>query len=125
MKLAYSADFTPPAPVISAQISTLADAGRSRVWPTLIDTGSDTTAIPTLVVEQLQLAPAGEALIQAYDGPPMRRPLYDIVLQVAHIRFEGLSVIVCSGNHVILGRDVINHLRLLLDGPAQRLEILE
>ena len=125
MKIAYSTAFTPPAPVISAQVSTPDDEVHSPVLPTLIDTGSDSTAIPEFVVEQLQLIPAGEMLVQAYDGTPTERALYDVVLRVANIRFDGASVIVCAGDHVILGRDILNYLHLLLDGPALTLEILE
>ena len=68
---------------------------------------------------------AGETLVQAYDGAPMEKALYDVVLRVANIRFVGVSVITWAGDHVILGRDILNHLRLLLDGPALTLEILE
>ena len=54
MKTSYSTAFTPPAPVTAALISTPDDDVHSLALPTLIDTGSDSTAIPEFVVGHLQ-----------------------------------------------------------------------
>jgi hypothetical protein len=45
-------------------------------------------------------------------------------LQIDQLRVNGLLVIGFAEDYVLLGRDVLNRLRILLDGPALTAEIL-
>jgi len=51
--------------------------------------------------------------------------LYSVVVALPSGRRGRLNAVAISIDYVLLGRDVLNHLRLLLDGPALTLEILE
>ncbi len=52
--------------------------------------------------------------------------LYMVDIQLGEIVFPGIDVIGDErGDGIILGRNFINRLRLLLDGPANVLQILE
>jgi hypothetical protein len=124
MKIAYDTRFNPPAPALSVQISNLDDVVRSPTLPALVDSGADTTVIPAAMVQQLGLTPAGETLVRGYEGQPESVPMYDIILRVAEARLVGLSAVTFSADYILLGRDALNWLRLLLDGPALTLEIL-
>jgi predicted aspartyl protease len=124
MKTFYSDSFNPPAPAVSVQVSSSEDIAHSPTLLALVDTGSDTTLIPETLADQLRLAPAGEVDVQAYEGTPKTVTFYDVILRVSNLRLVGLSVVTFSADYVLLGRDVLNHLCLLLDGPALALEIL-
>ena len=62
--------------------------------------------------------------VQTYDGRTAVVEFYDIVLRVADMRIVGLTVVTFEQEYALLGRDVLNLLRLLLDGPAESLEVL-
>ncbi len=49
---------------------------------------------------------------------------YDVNLQIDRLHVNGLLVIGFAEDYVLLGRDVLNRLRLPLDGPAQTTELL-
>ena len=125
MKTSYNTALTPPAPYLSVRIANLTDSVQSPVVPAKVDTGADVTAIPAAFVDQYDLVPAGEFQVEGYDGHTTTRYCYDVVLRVAQVRVVGLPVITFSADYVLLGRDVLNFLRLLLDGPALVLEILD
>ena len=63
--------------------------------------------------------------MQSYEGEPKLTPASDIIIRLAQFKLVGLPVVAFSADYILLGRDALNHFRLLLDGPALTLEILE
>jgi hypothetical protein len=53
------------------------------------------------------------------------RPTYLIDLEVGNKKFTQLEVTLSLRTNVLLGRDVLNHLRIVLNGPNQITEILD
>jgi hypothetical protein len=52
--------------------------------------------------------------------------LYAVALEINQYHFDFIQVIGDDiGEEIILGRDVLNCLRLLLDGPVGMLEVLD
>ena len=123
MKIAYNSALYPPAPFLSVQISPLTN-NRSESIPAKIDTGADITAIPSRLIDQLGLVPADEIQVEGYDRRPAAIYSYDIILRIDRLQVAGLSVIALNEDYALLGRDVLNQLKLLLDGPALNVEIL-
>ena len=123
MKIAYNSALNPPAPFLSVEISALIGTQAQSI-PAKIDTGADITAIPTQVIDQLGLTPAGEIKVEGYDGRSSTSYYYDIILQIDRLKLTGLAAIPLHEEYALLGRDVLNQLQLLLDGPALTLEIL-
>lgn len=76
------------------------------------------------MAEQLNLAPIGAMLVEGFDGEQRHLPLFAIDITLETRRLTDIEVVTYATNQGILGRDVLNRLRLLLDGPDQRLEIL-
>ena len=89
-----------------------------------LDTGADLTAIPTALIERLHLMPAGEIEVEGYDSRRATVRAYDVSLEIDQLNVAGLLVIGFAEDYVLLGRDVLNRLRILLDGPALTTEIL-
>jgi len=84
----------------------------------LIDSGSDISLIPQTSIDELELEvdPNAGYELQGFDGRSSLAQAVTLDLIFAKKIIRGKYVVVNSGMGV-LGRDVINHLAILLDGP--------
>ena len=89
-----------------------------RDVPMLIDSGSDVSLVPRTSVDELDLKidPSAAYELQAFDGRRTMAQVAQLDLIFVERAFRGKYVIIDS-NIGILGRDVLNHVALLLDGP--------
>ena len=124
MKISYDTSWSPAAPFLPVRLASLAEQSTAIAVQAKLDTGADLTAVPATVIEQLRLMPAGEIEVEGYDGRCTTIRAYDVNLEIDHLTITGLLVIGFAEDYVLLGRDVLNQLRLLLDGPALTTEIL-
>ena len=124
MKAAYDTSVLPPAPFLPVWLASLAEDSESISVQAKLDTGADLTAIPITLIDRLHLVPAGEIEVEGFDGRHTTIQAYDINLQVDQLKIVGLLVIGLVEDYALLGRDVLNRLRLLLDGPSLITEIL-
>ena len=84
----------------------------------LCDTGADLTCIPRHVVEELGLFEVDEVEVAPYDGPSEVRPIYAARLRVMGGPYQIVRVIAVDGDKALIGRDLLNALRVEFDGPA-------
>lgn len=116
--------FTPAAPLA---LVTLRSQGTAKEWedvPMLIDTGADVTVIPRTALDRLDLAEAaGKGYeVVGFDGAKSIVAVVDAELVFCRRRFRG-QFLLGDQPWGILGRNVLNAVPLLLDGP--RLEWAE
>ena len=126
MKFPYNRDYSPIAP--SLQVTFVSAEKQFSVGPfiALVDTGTDATAVPIAHLEKIMASIARESMVVSQWGARCAVSLFSVDVKIGEWTFAGIEVIGDTrGNEVILGRDVLNKLRLLLDGPAQTTEILE
>ena len=121
---AYDERFAPAAPVALVKVNnpdgekTIADV------PMLIDSGADATLLPTSVVAPLGLVSTGEPYqLEAFDGSISESEAVRADLVFVNKTFRGLYLLIES-EVGYLGRDILNHVRLLLDGPGLNWEEL-
>jgi hypothetical protein len=116
MTQAYEAEqFDPPAPVAYV---TVKSAGIDILKvPMLIDTGADVSLLPRSQVESLIPADARQYELEAFDGSKSTAPAITAELLFLGKTFRGQFLLIDSW-HGILGRNVLNNLSLLLDGPS-------
>ncbi len=85
----------------------------------LIDTGADGTIVPTKYLKDIRAPTVGQARLRYHLG------VRDVFLHIIDVQIEDMilpGVVVAAdreGQEFILGRDVLNRLRLLIDGPDQ------
>jgi Aspartyl protease len=114
----YDDRFTPPAPVARVTVRH-PDSGASVAdVPMLIDSGADATLLPRAVVESLGIAGTGRKFeLEAFDGTTSASEVVWLDLSFLGGRFTG-QYLVIDAEMGVLGRNILNHVRVLLDGPA-------
>ena len=119
----YNSQVDPPAPFVLVTVKT-EDGSHVSQFPALIDTAADLSAVPMTIIERLQLVSVSDAVVRAFGSDPEIRPIYLVNIQVHDRQAIDVEVLGDPVNrHIILGRDILNHFRLVLDGPNQRLEL--
>jgi Retroviral aspartyl protease len=110
--------FDTPAPIALVSIRDPGSGNTVHDVPMLIDSGSDISLIPRTSIAELELEidPNAGYELEGFDGRTTVAQAVTLELVFVKRSFGGKYVIVDSGMG-ILGRDVLNHLAILLDGP--------
>ncbi len=124
----YSREFTPPAPVLPVNLAIPAETPKTGTFAALVDTGADGTFVPTAILEELDLPVLYMTNVRSHLGEKLHRVsvhIADIIL-FDTIRLPNIEVVSDDwGNRIIIGRNVLNMLRLHLDGPREVMKVLE
>ncbi len=109
--------YIPPAPVARVTLRH-PERGDTRVeLPMLIDSGANATLLPKSMVGSLGIEGTGERYqLVAFDGTSSESEAVRVDLIFLNRRLRGRFLLMDADVGVI-GRDVLNHLRLILDGP--------
>ena len=120
----YNRQVTPPAPYVHVAIQTPESELAVSDVPALLDSAADVTVVPARVVRQLHLSPLGEVAVTGFDGEVTIAVAYLVQLAIRQLGAELFKVLASEQEpHVLLGRDVLNRHRVVMDGPQLRLEI--
>ncbi len=124
MKTPYAAKYFPPAPVFSIHLAVQGQAPQIGPEVALIDTGADGTFVPTAFLEELSIPAIYMANVRSHLAAEIHRvSVYKIDIVFDSIRLPGIEVVADDWNsEIIVGRNVLNKLQLLLDGPRQTTE---
>jgi hypothetical protein len=119
----YNAQLNPPAPFVLIVLRNPVDGRELRDVPAQLDVGADRTVLPDSIVGALGLAQIGNIWIAGLGGATHSLPVFVVELGVHDLPVTPVKVISSDEPWVLLGRDVLNVHRLLLDGPQLVLEI--
>lgn len=117
----YSHSYNPAAPVIPVIVKTA--YGASPLLPAFLDTGADGSMIPLEVLQQIGARYSDKRLLSGITGDGEMVGLYLVQIQLESETIYGIEA-AGYGSEIILGRDVLNQLELLLNGPALTIEII-
>lgn len=121
----YDARFVPPAPVLSVIVYPIGEMNGTASLAAQPDTGADICLVP---LDHLDAIGAGwpySSRLRGQWGNSRSVEVYEVDLEIAGHRFPGVEVVAERySNEVLLGRNVLNKLILLLDGPGQQTDLL-
>jgi predicted aspartyl protease len=114
----YLAAYTPPIPAL--EIALCLPEGRSlEPVSALVDTGADATIVPMHFIQQPGLRSVETAYIRTPWDERRSVKIYLLDIQTENGALPGVEVVGDEvGRELILGRNVLNKLILLLNGPA-------
>ncbi len=124
MKVPFSQGYAPPAPVLPIHLVNPDENLRVQNIPALIDTGSDGTLVPLRILRQILAPPLSIGRIRSHWGEWRDAHLFMIDIVVAQVTLPHVLVVGDEvGTEVVLGRNVLNTLRLYLNGPEAYTEV--
>ena len=125
-KIRYSEEYFPPAPVLKVSIAVPEESSTSREFSALVDTGADGTFVPTSILDNFDLPISYMTNVRSHLGESLHNaPVYKVDLILFNsIRLPSVEVVGDDfGDRVILGRNILNLLKLNLDGPGKTISI--
>ena len=120
----YDEVHDPPAPVVEISIYPPKTPAREARLTVMIDTGADVSTLPLRVLKRIAAEYLETATLRGVAGGRITVDLYRVAVRVGPHTIPTVRVAgVASTTDAVLGRDVLNHLKVTLDGPAQTSEI--
>jgi predicted aspartyl protease len=121
----YDQNYWPPFPTIEIVIANPFSDQATDPMPAKVDTGADMTVIPRRLAAELGLTPFSRVLVQGFRGQPEMTRTYPADVNVNGYTIEFAELILNEAeNELLLGRDVLNELVLVLNGPASIVEVV-
>jgi predicted aspartyl protease len=120
----YTRQVEPPAPFVYVSLRCPRMGISVHDLPAQIDTAADRTVIPGSLVD-----PLGLEFVDTIDAAGLGGRVFAVSAYLIELTIRTLSphkvIAIAHGDepYVLLGRDVLNRHRLLLDGPGLALEI--
>jgi hypothetical protein len=113
-----AAQFAPPAPVAGVTLSNPNTGVTWRDVPMLLDSGADISLVPQSAVIRLgvTIIPDRRYELMAFDGSVSHTSIVFLELIFCRRTFRGQFLLI-DQSWGILGRNVLNAVPLLLDGP--------
>ena len=110
--------FDPPAPLAHVTLVHPETLQRQEAVPMLLDSGADVTLVPAEAVQTLkaEAVPNIDYELEGFGDAIVRAEAVRLDLRFADLTFRGNFLIV-EQKWGIIGRNVLNHLCILLDGP--------
>jgi predicted aspartyl protease len=113
--------FDPPAPVAQVMLRNPHSGATVSDVLLLVDTGADITLLPRTAVEQLGVPLLGGQRyeLMGFDGNKSFASVVMLDLLFLQRAFRGRYLLI-EEERGIMGRDILNHVILLLNGPHQQ-----
>lgn len=124
----YNTQVDPPGPFVLLTLRRPRTSGPDgETLPAQVDSAADISVVPWEEIARLQLVPVDEILVKGFESDPAEYPRYLIQISIQGLSDDVTVPVLASQSepYVLLGRDVLNRFRVLLDGPNQTLVISE
>lgn len=117
--------YTPPIPALQITLQSPNGEAIERLVAVL-DTGADITLVSLNLLEKINAPEQDEVRLRSHWGDYIGLTTYLVEIRFGMEILPAIEVVgdLHTRNEILLGRDVLNKLQLLIDGPQQRTKIL-
>lgn len=116
---AYNKDLIPSAPYVQA---TICAQNEISVYA-LVDSGADVTMLPDGILREVQATHIRSQTLRGVTGHPVVVEMYLVEVKIGAYSIPGIQVVANRSGEAIIGRDVLQHLIVTLDGIGSVCEI--
>lgn len=122
----YDSDaYDPAAPIADIVVSRTSTGGLEVTLSALVDSGADATMLPIGVLAQVGARFLETRQMRGATGHRLVVDTYLVTVRLGPHRLHGIqAVAMLEGMEAVVGRDVLNQLEIVLNGPANVLEIV-
>ena len=120
----YDTSYEPSMPVATVTLIHPNQSNNLIEVTALVDSGADGTLLPIAILNQINAPLIGDGYMRGVLGTSEPVDIYLIQMQIGLYYAGGVRVVAMSdSNEAILGRDVLNHFVVTLNGLASMVEI--
>ncbi len=124
IRYAYNQQLQPPAPFVLITLRNPLTGAETQDVPAQLDPAADRSLVPLKSIASLGLPAIGSIPIGGVGGTVAEMTLYPVEIAIHTLPLLAVEVVAHPEEPwVLLGRDILNFHRLLLDGPQLALEI--
>ena len=125
MSFRFDPNFVWPFPTLPVILHPREGALATAAFEGQIDTGADITIVPDYLLDEIGSVEIYPTQIRSQWGERRSTSMHLIDISIADQRFPSINVVADDeGDDILLGRNLLNRLILLLDGPGQRTDML-
>jgi predicted aspartyl protease len=126
MRIPYNHALYPPAPALEIRLINPLSGQKSVLFHAVLDTGADTTVVPTKLLKQLGLHPLRKEQVRGLWGGYGVVQVFVVDFEMDGRLLDGIEVLgTPEERQILIGRNLSNQLRLYLDGPEQTVELMD
>jgi hypothetical protein len=122
----YDFSYSPSMPVVNIEVTPVARQAEPLNLVAMIDSGSDGSMIPLAYLRAMKAHRSGQVAMRTITGVRSVVDLYEVAIRIGPHAFAYVRVAADKHNNIaILGRDLLNHLVITLNGLAATTEVQE
>lgn len=124
-RYSHSTQQSPPIPTVELTLRSPDGKPSSRPLVALVDTGADITLVPLAHLEQIGAPELDEVRLRSHWGSYSTVTTYLVDIEMGAGTQPDVEVVGdLHSDTILLGRNVLNKLLLLIDGPHQITDVL-
>ena len=124
IRYSYQSQIRPPAPFVHVTLRNPQTGQALADIPAQLDTAADRTLLPESLTTALSLARTGTITIGGVGGTVQAMALHPVEVAIHDLHGRVIEAVASTGeNWILLGRDMLNGHRVILDGPRLIVEI--
>jgi len=122
----YSKEWFPAMPVLEIRLGYPGESLSLGPLVGIVDTAADGSLVPLDLIERLDAPFVDDVSLRSQWGEWRRVHLFTVDIGIDSLRLPAIEIVGDDrGDEIILGRNVLNKLRLLLDGLAATTHVME
>ena len=123
MKFNYRSAGFPAIPVVQVRLGYPGQSPQVGPVEAIVDSGADGCLIPMTLLDAVEAPLVDQIHIRSHWGERRQANLYTVDIAIGELTLLAVEAVGDPGQEIILGRNALNRLRIVLDGPKQVTEI--